>query len=702
MLRVMRELLAAIACAIVACPGSVRAELPSTGWPQERRDAARTGRSEENALVNPVVAWSTRLGPSLAGEPVADGCSVFVGDGAGDIIALDAIDGTQAWRVPRPPAPCAAGLPSRLALDDAGRLLAGWPGGADLAEAARSACDVLSGIGSYAIDNNEYPPDSDVIAAISPWYVTPPVNACTGAPLRQSDVPSPGDIRYVRVSQDEFQFGLWWTDGGLIPGIAACGSWPGERGAMPPGWPRSAAITPGRALSRADGIELWRLAEGPITADSVPSVLADGVAWAETGLLPHLPDGHVGRLAVTDAAGAGLWMRALQGGAAGGVARDAASGLTVIAHRRADLGPLWRTLVQVVATAIESHAIDNNAHPPTGDLEAALRPAHVREMPVNPFTGATARWSDTPSPGDYFYEQGPTPEEYRIWWWTARGAPHAEMRTGAFVDVVPVPDEAALVQAIGASGPAWWFDAVLDPSPPALHADGSLVFTTADGILHARDVATGAPRWTLALGGQAPQPPALLPDGGIVLIVDGRVACVDPPGILRWTSPAGPRHVAGVTTTADGFTLAGDEAGTLRAISASGAEAWARALGPDPIATPPIVADGRIFVGLADGVLLALQERDRLRLAPITRGLHVSVADAPGAVRLSWPDVEIAAVPGAHHHVWRHRGGPLAPATPVHAGHDLVAREIVDPDPGSGLVTYTLMAADACEHEPGP
>ena len=61
--------------------------LSAADWPQSRRDAARTGRTPELGLRDPVIHWTTDVGAPLSGEPVVAGCQLLVADGAAEVVA---------------------------------------------------------------------------------------------------------------------------------------------------------------------------------------------------------------------------------------------------------------------------------------------------------------------------------------------------------------------------------------------------------------------------------------------------------------------------------------------------------------------------------------------------------------------------------------------------------------------------------------
>lgn len=180
--------------------GAARAGLPADGWPQARRDAALTGRADEPALLDPVIAWTSRVGDALGGEPAASGCSLFVGNGGGRVLRVNARSGDREWVALGPLETCrpAIAQPSSLALDDSGELHAGVAGDDGLLALYQALCRILQGIESYAIDNNDYPPGPDLAAQLVPTYLAWPDNPCTGAPMLVTDASSDGDARYER------------------------------------------------------------------------------------------------------------------------------------------------------------------------------------------------------------------------------------------------------------------------------------------------------------------------------------------------------------------------------------------------------------------------------------------------------------------------------------------------------------------------
>ena len=80
--------------ALIAIVSSVGA---ADVWRQSRHDATLSGRSAEAAVTDPVIQWMSDTGSPLAGEPVVVGCAIYVTTGTGDVMALNAHDGTTQW-----------------------------------------------------------------------------------------------------------------------------------------------------------------------------------------------------------------------------------------------------------------------------------------------------------------------------------------------------------------------------------------------------------------------------------------------------------------------------------------------------------------------------------------------------------------------------------------------------------------------------
>ncbi len=176
----------------------------------------------------------------------------------------------------------------------------------------------------------------------------------------------------------------------------------------------------------------------------------------------------------------------------------------------------------------------------------------------------------------------------------------------------PVTTSGATVQV---DCPTWV--APLDAAPvgaPVLDAATATVYVaTAGGTLHALDAATGAVRWTGALGAAAGAAPAI--DGSSVFVptVDGRLVALAATGCGTatcdpvWTADTG--HAIGVQpAVAGGVVYTGSADGSVHAFDARGCGAatcpdlWSADAGGE-VTGAPAVTGGRLYVGTRGGLV---------------------------------------------------------------------------------------------------
>ncbi|MBI5709809.1 MAG: PQQ-binding-like beta-propeller repeat protein [Candidatus Eisenbacteria bacterium] len=186
-------------------------------------------------------------------------------------------------------------------------------------------------------------------------------------------------------------------------------------------------------------------------------------------------------------------------------------------------------------------------------------------------------------------------------------------------------------------------------SSPAIGPDGTVYVGSDDGLLYALFPATGAVRWTFALGnGVDLASPTVGPDSVIYIgTTGGLFYAVRPGGTMKWVNATGhsmysaPAILAGgdivitvgsdvrdlrpldgkvqwkvaasalvrtsVAVAADGTIYAGCDNDSLLAINPGGTLKWAYAAGGPVRSSPIIGADGAVYFGCYDRRLRALQ-----------------------------------------------------------------------------------------------
>ncbi|CAA9564014.1 MAG: hypothetical protein AVDCRST_MAG73-3992 [uncultured Thermomicrobiales bacterium] len=165
-------------------------------------------------------------------------------------------------------------------------------------------------------------------------------------------------------------------------------------------------------------------------------------------------------------------------------------------------------------------------------------------------------------------------------------------------------------------------------------ADSAVYAGSYDGVFHAVDLATGAPRWTATLPGDPVTGSPAVADGRVTVgTIRGAVVAFDAhSGVERWRSEAPGFGPMGSPAIAGGVVYALRADGSLRALdAATGTERWrfdgfvpprGNGLFDLMFTAFPVVADGLVFVGGAGSALHALdaatgREQWRLRLATL-------------------------------------------------------------------------------------
>lgn len=153
---------------------------------------------------------------------------------------------------------------------------------------------------------------------------------------------------------------------------------------------------------------------------------------------------------------------------------------------------------------------------------------------------------------------------------------------------------------------------------PVLSSDEATAYVGTDaGTVYAVDTATGAVRWSAAVGSAVTDAPALAhgslfvptASGGLVAVAaDGCGAATCGP---LWSATTGSR-VTQQPAVAGGVVFAGSADGSLHAFDAAGCGAaacpalWSASTGSE-ITGAPAVSQGRLFAGTADGRLVAYE-----------------------------------------------------------------------------------------------
>jgi len=703
---------------VIAVVATAGADLPDRGWPQARRDARLTARGQHPALVDPQVAWALRVGDGLEGEPSVLDCDLYVASTGGDVIRVNARDGQVIWRTAEPRTSCSEASPSRssLALDEGGLLAVGLAADSALLTLIDALCSLRRACEIYAIDNNEYPPVDQLVESLVPTYMAPlPPNPCTGADMLESTDASAGDLRYSRDLPSVYHLGGWWSDDGVLGDLTWCNDAVASVGGPDPAWPTSnAAAGLALGLDAQSGARLWRAGADALSFADRPVLRPEGVVWAGD-LTNFESDLARGRLLAVGPDGAPLWDLRRFGGARGSVARDETTGRLFVAWHSGSGGAFYNGQARVLAMAVEAYSIDWNEYPPTGELVDFLTPTYLRSLPVNGLTGEAMVWSPTPSPGDYDYDSEPVQQDYRISIWAWDGSRANIFETGSFTQPASEEPE-GFVTAYEADGSLVWGTQTVagppgNPGPETtgllLTASGSVVTATEAGEVFALDPADGAELWRVDVGTPLRGAPALLGDGGVAFVGgDGSqlLVVVDPPPFgLRFVHDAGAELVAAPTVSSDDVVLLADAAGRIQAVASDGRPRWLRDVGEGRALTTPVIQDeGWMWVGRADGVLVALVEGSGGARPPWPGGLlQVGRGSGESEAALSWVDTPLPAMPGSHYHLVRWLGRPEGLPEQVLGTHDFAELSHADATPGVDLACYRLRLSDCGENVRG-
>lgn len=709
----------AAASLLTAC--AAEAGLPAEGWPQQRRDGARSGLAAQPVpAVRVRQRWTAATTDSLSGEPAILGCTAAVVDERGVVHAFNARSGDPLWTHEREWAVNPAGVASALAFDDAGRIHAGLPADPFIVRSWRALVELQAALFSYAIDNNSYPAGPDLAPELTPIYIRSlPPNPITGAEMVDSATPSPGDYGYRQeMSGSGFHLAIWGVDGGYLDLGRSCDF--GARGGAAPDWPLSAEVGgTATTLQAADGLLIHRDLAGPVSVVLVPGVGPGGVDWYSLQEGPSAVNGlhwddwtaelwRTGRLVRTDDDGAPLWSSGTGGPARGGAALTA-DGRVLLARGATRVASTLMGQARVLGAAAESYAIDNNEYPPPGELRDDLVPIYLTCMPTNAFSGLPMVHSDAPSPGDYRWTVSPDRSEYVIEIWDSRGAPVLRFETGAFTEVAEdLPPSLELLDAGGVR--LWIADVAADPavdvSPAMVLGDAAAVAATSSGDVVVLELADGSERWRADAGGPVRLAPAARPGGGLLVVTDGGwIVAFSAVGDEEWSWWVGAPVVAAPVVGSDGGVLVGDLEGRLTALNADGTLRWISYLGGPTragLTTAPVLSDGWVFVGRSDGRLVAAVPEDTGGRPLDPDGLRATGVKGPTLAEFEWSLVAESGAPGAHWHLLRWRDSLFGRGERLLPGHPSALRSHRDEEAGGELLFYDLHAVDCGENASGP
>ncbi len=182
--------------------------------------------------------------------------------------------------------------------------------------------------------------------------------------------------------------------------------------------------------------------------------------------------------------------------------------------------------------------------------------------------------------------------------------------------------------------PRWRLSTGLMRSAPTV-VDGVVYAGSYDHTLYAVDAATGDVVWTITLEGYGLTAPTVVDD--IVYVGSGRpgrLLAVDAAdGTVEWaTRTAG--WVRSAPTVVDGVVYAGDDGGRLSAVTAdTGVPVW-QYDADDTVDTAVTVADGTVYAGSDDGRLHAVADEDGTPVWRHQTGAPVSAAPTVAADRV--------------------------------------------------------------------
>jgi outer membrane protein assembly factor BamB len=141
-------------------------------------------------------------------------------------------------------------------------------------------------------------------------------------------------------------------------------------------------------------------------------------------------------------------------------------------------------------------------------------------------------------------------------------------------------------------------------TPPVLDDPETTLFSGSDaGTVYAVDTATGAVRWSSAVGSAVTDSPALAGGTLYVPTASGTLLVLDATtGATLWSADTGAR-IGVQPAVAGGVVFTGSDDGSLRAYPAAGCGSaacpalWSTSTGTDPITGAPAISSGQLYVG---------------------------------------------------------------------------------------------------------
>jgi outer membrane protein assembly factor BamB len=221
-------------------------------------------------------------------------------------------------------------------------------------------------------------------------------------------------------------------------------------------------------------------------------------------------------------------------------------------------------------------------------------------------------------PFDHVLSQEVTPgKQYRMmpyWVYSASapiGASPAVANGLAFTG-----DQSGTVSAVRiATGALAWSAAAggsVQSSPAVDHAAGLVVVGSSDGGISAYLARTGKLAWRISTSGAVKSSP-LIYNGTVYVASENSklYAITEKTGKIRWTAPlAGPADGSPALDPRTATVVIGDASGAVTAFHAGATSVrrlWRVSVG-GAVDNSPVIAQGRVFVGAANGVVSALSE----------------------------------------------------------------------------------------------
>lgn len=151
-------------------------------------------------------------------------------------------------------------------------------------------------------------------------------------------------------------------------------------------------------------------------------------------------------------------------------------------------------------------------------------------------------------------------------------------------------------------------------APPAAGADGTIYYSSGEGILEAVKP-SGVSAWLRPLSGAGTySSPAVGPTGTIhVGDVSGMLTAFSPDGTKVWTRDVGDNLYASPAIGGDGTVFVRAESGDLFSLSAANDVKWTVPVAGESYTSPSVGVDGTIFIGSTDHKLYAFKPDKTLR-----------------------------------------------------------------------------------------